>query len=107
MEFTIKKIISIDNDAENFKRKQEDLLDIKKKEFEAQIEYMRQEAERELAEEKKKVSEAILNKAMNQAKDIEEKREERLEQIIDSYKKIKDSLSEELFNEVRKRIEER
>lgn len=100
MEFTIKKIISIDRDAENYKKNMEQLLVNKEKEFQKTIEDMRTDMEQKVIREKKEYMDMKINEAQKIASTIKSKKEEQIKKLNDMYSNEKESIIEEIFNEI-------
>ena len=106
MESTIRKITSIDNDAENLRKNSDALLENKKRELENELQRMAEQAEVDLTAEKKYIIEQKLYSASLEAERVLETKEKEMRQIKEKYYKVKSDIVYELFNKLKDSIRE-
>lgn len=100
MEFTIKKIISIDKDAENYKKNMNEMLVNKKKELDKLLEDMNKEAEDELMTASREYMKEKLDEANQKAETLKSQKEEQLIHFKDVYEEQKGSIVDKIFSEL-------
>jgi hypothetical protein len=106
MEFTIKKILSIDKDAENLRRNSDALLESRKKELEEELMKMSDDLDNELLNEKKMIMDEKISNAKLKAEEIIKQKETEMNEIATKYNAIKSNLIQELFKELKNFIKE-
>lgn len=89
MEYTIKKIISIDKDAENYRKSREQKLINEKKDLENTLADMRNDSKKNLEKLKKEVMERKLNEAGKMADLIKNEKTMEMENINKKINEIK------------------
>jgi hypothetical protein len=105
VEFTIRKIIAIDKDAENLRQNSLILLEGKRKDLEKELEEMERLVEREIAEERKRIMEEKLGAAMLEAETIRRDKEKQLNRLRELYYKAKEDVVSHLFRRLVESIE--
>jgi hypothetical protein len=106
LEESIKRIITIDREAEAYREKKTALLKEKKLQFEEELKNMKTAFENKLAAEKKNIQDTILNKAEGEVKQIVENRNEAINKMQEKYKLMEDSIVQELFSELKEKMKE-
>lgn len=100
MEFTIKKIIDIDKDAENYRINMDKVLIDKKKQLEKTLEQMKFEADESILKEKKEYMGKKDEDTRYNIEIIKKRREEQLKRLRNIYLEYKESIIEKCFNEI-------
>lgn len=100
MEFTIKKIVSIDKDAEKYRKNMEDNLSVKRNDLNLLVERLNADAQSEIDEIKKEIMNKYLDEANCKVEKIRAEKEEEIKKIHQSYNKIKNNIINEVFDEV-------
>lgn len=100
MEFTIKKIISIDKDAENYRKTLELKLLNEKKNLETTLAGMRNDSKKNLEEVKRKVMEQKLNEAKKMAEQISNEKITEMEDINKKVNAVKEKIVIDTVNNI-------
>lgn len=100
LENTIKKIVEIDVEAENFRKTMDQELEKKKKDLNLVLQSMKEESIKKINEGKKSVMEGKLQEADKLKSQITLEKEESLKNLKENYNENKDEMVEELFNEL-------
>lgn len=100
MEFTIKKIVSIDEDAKNYKLNMEQLLLNKKKELNDTINDMKKVSGEEINQKKKEIYEIKMKEADDVVKKINTDSIEKIEKIKYLYENEKEAIINEAFKNI-------
>lgn len=98
MDNVIKKIVSIDKEAENYREANKRLIENERENFEKQINKMEQDYINELNLEKKKITEEKISKAQDEVRKIKLKNDELIGRLEERYSEVRENLVEELFN---------
>ncbi|MEK6263578.1 MAG: hypothetical protein N2B06_02215 [Clostridium sp.] len=104
MEFAMNKIMSIDKDAENYRKGIDELLKEKQDGFETTIKDMRASFQEESKNIKRGIGNEKLLEADNKAKIIRKEKEEGLNNINTKYQSNKLELIEVVFNRIIKSL---
>ncbi|MBU3145548.1 hypothetical protein [Clostridium sp. CF012] len=104
MEFVMNKIMSIDKDAESYRKGIDELLKEKEDELEKTIVDMRSSFQEESKNIKNAISNEKIIEAENRAKDIISEKEEGLNNINTKYQINKLQIVEEVFNRIIKSL---
>lgn len=107
MEFTIKKILSIDKDTEMLKKNSDILLESKRRELEDELQKMSDDLDAELLLEKKRVLDESMSTARLEAENIKMQKEIEMNGITARYKSVKNDLIQHLFAKLKDSIKER
>lgn len=102
----IRKIVSIDREAENFRRTKDEILKRKKKELQEEVEAIRVETQKKIELEKKIISEESLH---NTELEIELIRREgilRMSKLESDFNNVRQCIEEEAFNKLIKSFED-
>ncbi|WP_163194359.1 hypothetical protein [Clostridium thermarum] len=97
MEETIKKIIAIDKDADNFRKINDEILARKKKDLQNEMKVMSENNFTFIQEERKRVWEEEMNRADQEIMNIHAKENKALEELTESFLNIKDEIIEKVF----------
>ncbi|WP_139904319.1 hypothetical protein [Clostridium thermarum] len=97
MEETIKKIIAIDKDAENFRKINDEILVRKRKDLQNEMKAMSENNFAFIQEERKRVWEEEMNRADQEIMNIHAKEKKALEELTASFLNIKDEIIEKVF----------
>lgn len=93
----MKKIISIDKDAENYKKNMDELLSKKRKQMETDISSMKEKSERELDLKKKEIFALKVQQADDTVKKVNEESSEMIKKIESVFANEKDIIVNEAF----------
>lgn len=100
VEFTIKKIVSIDEDAKNYKLNMEQLLLNKKKELNDTIINMQRASDEEIDQKKKEIYEIKMKEADDVVKKINIESKNTIDKIEYLYKNEKEAIIDEAFKSI-------
>lgn len=100
LEFTIKKIISIDNDAESYKKNMNELLLKERKKLKDDIKNMEDEAEKNLSEKKKEILSSKIQDAEDAVKKIKKENSETIKKMQDVFENQKSIIVSEAFRKI-------
>ncbi|MBU3110440.1 hypothetical protein [Clostridium lacusfryxellense] len=100
MKFVMNKIMSIDKDAQNYRKNIDELLSEKQNELENIINDLMARFEEECKNIKRDISNEKILEAENTAKNIRKEKEENLHSINDRYQANKLELVDAVFNRV-------
>lgn len=106
VEDTIKRIISIDKEADNFRRINDEILVKKKRELQSEIKKITEENSRFIEAEKKRINEEEMKKAENEIEKLRVNEEEKIQRITTAFNNIKKGIIEETFNKLIHSFEE-
>jgi hypothetical protein len=94
----IRKIVSIDKEAENYREANKKLIEKERENFEKQINKMKQDYINELNLEKKKITEEKISEAQDEVRKIKLKNDELIGRLEERYAEVRENLVEEFFN---------
>ncbi|WP_102398673.1 hypothetical protein [Haloimpatiens massiliensis] len=106
MEFTIKKIISIDKNAQKFREKMDKKIHMESNKLENIILAMNEKSKIQIQKKQRYLMESMIEKANEEAKIILVQGKENLEEITEKFYKKENCISEEIFNEIIASLEE-
>jgi hypothetical protein len=106
MELTIKRIIDIDKEAENFKKNMDDLLLDKKKELEKALDQMKKDYEETISTEKRSLLQRKVEEAKLNAVALKDERQKQIEKLSENYSACRDKIVSTCFNEIINSYEE-
>jgi vacuolar-type H+-ATPase subunit H len=101
MEHMIKKIISMDKEAQKYKEDSMSRFEENQIAFEIEVENLKDNFIKELQEEKNKLMKLKMMQASEEAKNIKAKYEEDYDELNREYLMVRDKIVEESFNEIR------
>jgi vacuolar-type H+-ATPase subunit H len=104
LEFVINKIMSIDKDAQSYRRAIEELLKQKQDELENEIRNMNTTFQEEAKKIKSSISSEKITEAEHKAMSIRKEKEEQLNSINTKYQSNKLVIVEEVFNRIIKSL---
>lgn len=99
MEFVINKIMSIDKDAENY-RKSIDILLQEKQKYTEKIDELRNTYQNEIKMLKENILKSKLEEAEERAKEIRKEKELQINQINNKYESSKEKIINEVFEKI-------
>lgn len=100
MEDIIQKVVSIDMQAENYKKQLDEEFQGKKKELEKTIFQMREEAEAQVNSKKLQIKNEKIERAHALVEEIKKDKEEQLNKINTVYADAKNQIVDEVFKEL-------
>jgi hypothetical protein len=100
VEETIKKVISIDKDADKYRRISDEILMKKRKELQTEMKNMMEENLRSIDAERKRISEDEMRKAEDQILKIKANEEEKINRFTTVFSGIKSEIVETTFNKL-------
>ena len=100
MEEIIKKIISIDKDADNYRKLSDEILVKKRKELQAKVKDMIEENLKLIDSEKKKIAEDEMRMIDSQILKIQAFEDDKLKNLSEVFSDIKDDIVESMFNKL-------
>lgn len=100
MELTIKKILAIDREAEEYRKNMEQVLVDKKRELEEYIKNLENEYAAETEKMREDLTEAKINEARKSTEEIKNSKAIEIEKLNNLYKIHKDSIVNEIFKNI-------
>ncbi|MBU5590704.1 hypothetical protein KQI89_02925 [Clostridium sp. MSJ-4] len=100
MDFVVNKVMDIDRDAENYRKKIEELIGDKQRELEKRINYMNLQWEEEGKSIKKTILLTTLNYAEKKAEEIKKEKEEQISVIEEKFFNNKSKIVDEVFSKI-------
>lgn len=100
MEDIIQKVVSIDMQAENYKKQLDEEFQGKKKDLEKTILHMREEAEAQVNSKKSQIKNEKIERAHALVEDIKKDKEEQLDKINSIYAGAKNEIVDKIFKEL-------
>lgn len=100
MEFVINKIMSIDKDAENYRKSIDILLQEKQKYTEKKIDELRNTYQNEIKMLKENILKTKLEEAEERAKEIRKEKELQINKINNKYESSKEKIINEVFEKI-------
>lgn len=97
MEYTLKKIISIDKEAENFRMSKVNELKEKKEELQNEIKKLWADLSEDIETMKKNINIETTNKAYEEIEILKKNKEEEIENLKKKYEQAKQDILEEAF----------
>ena len=102
----IRKIVSIDREAENFRRTKDEFLKRKKKELQEEVEAIKIEAQKKIELEKKRISEESLHNTELEIEKIRHQGILRMSKLESDFNNVRQCIEEEAFNKLIKSFED-
>lgn len=106
MEFTIKKIISIDKNAQKFREEMDKKIHMESRELENIILAMNEKSKIQIEKNQMDLMESKIGKANDEAQIILIQGKEISKEITEKFYKKENNISEEIFNEIIASLEE-
>ncbi|WP_032121635.1 hypothetical protein [Clostridium amazonitimonense] len=100
MDFVVNKVMDIDRDAENYRKKIEELIGDKQRELEKRINDMNLQWEEEGKSIKKTILLTTLNDAEKKAEQIKKEKEEQISVIEEKFFNNKSKIVDEVFSKI-------
>lgn len=100
MEFVLSKIMSIDKDAENYRKGIDLLLKEKQKDTENKINELRLSWQEEAKFSRENILKTKLKEAEEKAEGIRKEKEQQLNRINSKYETNKEEITNEVFNKI-------
>ncbi|MGH4051013.1 MAG: hypothetical protein ACREVX_06620 [Clostridium sp.] len=100
MKFVMNKIMSIDKDAQNFRKNIDELLSEKQDELEAEINNLTNRFNEDCKNIKQVIGNEKIMEAQNLAENIKKEKEKELDKINTKYKANKLAIVDEIFNDI-------
>lgn len=100
MEEIIRKIISIDQKAENDKKQNSNFLEEQQKSLDSSLEKLRNDWNCEVTKKKDALLSEIMGKSKSHTKQIEENKSFELAHMDSTFKNVKDTIVNEAFNRI-------
>jgi vacuolar-type H+-ATPase subunit H len=106
MEYMIKKIVSIDKEAEKYKEANQNQFQENKVIFERELKKIREEFENTLQKEKTQILDSELKKSFEEAENIRKQSENQYNKIMNLYLKLREDIVEDIFSELKTYMKE-
>lgn len=100
MELTIKKILAIDREAEEYRKNMEQILVNKKKELDEYIKTLENEYAAETEKMRESLTEEKISEARKGTEEIKNSKALEIEKLTNLYKMQKDSIINEIFKNI-------
>lgn len=106
MDNVIRKIVSIDKEAENYREANKKLLQKERENFEEQMNKLEQNFVNELNLHRKKITEDKIFLAQDEVRKIKRKNDVLVEKLEQRYAEVRSDLVEDLFNLIKDSMKE-
>lgn len=101
MDLTIKKILAIDSEAEEYRKKMDEILTAKKRELEIYNKAFENEYNDETENMREKLTEMSIYEANKATEEMKSSKQVEIEKLINLYKVHKDSFVNEIFKYIK------
>ncbi|PRR76895.1 hypothetical protein CLLI_28290 [Clostridium liquoris] len=100
MEFTIKRIIAIDEGAERFRENKKEEIEKKREELQNEIQAMTREEETDIKNIEKETKQKTIVEAEKQVESIKSQKEEQVNLLYEKFKNAKDKIIQETISDI-------